>query len=30
MAGSVLTVFYLIGLVIVWLGPETLGKPLPE
>ena len=30
MAGSVLTVFYLIGLVIIWLGPETLGKPLPE
>ena len=25
MAGSVLTVFYLIGIVIVWLGPETKG-----
>ena len=23
MAGSVLTVFYLVGLVIIWLGPET-------
>jgi MFS family permease len=30
MAGSVLTVFYLVGLVIIWLGPETLGKGLPE
>jgi hypothetical protein len=30
MAGSVLTVFYAVGLVIIWLGPETLGKPLPE
>ena len=25
MAGSVLTVFYLVGLVIIWLGPETVG-----
>jgi MFS family permease len=25
MAGSVLTVFYLVGLVIIWLGPETSG-----
>ena len=30
MAGSVLTVFYAVGLVIIWLGPETMGKPLPE
>jgi MFS family permease len=30
MAGSVLTVFYLVGLAIIWLGPETKGKPLPE
>jgi MFS family permease len=29
-AGSVLTAIYLIGVVIVWLGPETKGKPLPE
>ena len=26
MAGSVLTVFYAVGLVIIWFGPETLGK----
>jgi MFS family permease len=30
MAGSVLTVFYGVGLVIIWLGPETRGKALPE
>jgi hypothetical protein len=30
MAGSVLTVFYAVGLVIIWFGPETLGRPLPE
>jgi MFS transporter, SHS family, sialic acid transporter len=30
MAGSVLTVFYAVGLIIIWLGPETLGKALPE
>ena len=29
-AGSVLTVIYLVGVVIVWFGPETKGKPLPE
>jgi len=29
-AGSVLAAVYLIGAVIVWLGPETKGQPLPE
>jgi hypothetical protein len=29
-AGSTLASIYLIGLVIIWLGPETKGKPLPE
>lgn len=29
-AGSVLTVIYLIGVFIIWLGPETRGKALPE
>ncbi len=29
-AGSVVAVIYLVGMVIVWLGPETKGKPLPE
>jgi hypothetical protein len=26
----VLTIFYAVGLVIIWFGPETKGKPLPE
>ena len=30
MAGSVLTVFYLVGLVVIWFGPETKGTALPE
>jgi MFS family permease len=30
MAGSVLTAIYAVGLIVIWLGPETLGKPLPE
>jgi MFS family permease len=29
-AGSTLAGIYLIGLFIIWLGPETKGKPLPE
>jgi MFS family permease len=29
-AGSVLCFIYLIGAVIIWFGPETKGKPLPE
>ncbi|MFM8494345.1 MAG: MFS transporter, partial [Planctomycetia bacterium] len=29
-AGSVLVAIYLVGAVIVWLGPETKGRPLPE
>jgi hypothetical protein len=29
-AGSWLAGIYLIGLFIIWLGPETKGKPLPE
>ena len=29
-AGSVLAGIYIVGLVIIWLGPETKGKPLPE
>jgi hypothetical protein len=29
-AGSVVVLVYLIGVFIVWLGPETKGKPLPE
>ncbi len=29
-AGSLLTLIYLVGVVIIWFGPETRGKPLPE
>jgi MFS family permease len=29
-AGSVLTAIYAVGMVIIWLGPETRGKPLPR
>lgn len=29
-AGSVLSAIYLLGAALVWLGPETKGKPLPE
>jgi len=29
-AGSVVAMVYLIGMLIIWLGPETKGKPLPE
>jgi MFS family permease len=29
-AGSVLTAIYLVGAILVWFGPETKGKELPE
>jgi len=29
-AGATLAAIYLVGLLIIWLGPETKGKPLPE
>jgi Sugar (and other) transporter len=28
-AGAMLAAIYLVGLAIIWLGPETKGKPLP-
>jgi MFS family permease len=28
--GAWLAAIYLIGVLIIWLGPETKGKPLPE
>jgi SHS family sialic acid transporter-like MFS transporter len=27
---SVMSLIYVVGLLIIWLGPETKGKPLPE
>ncbi len=29
-AGSTITLIYALGLVVIWLAPETRGKPLPE
>lgn len=29
-AGAVITLVYLVGILVIWLGPETKGKPLPE
>jgi MFS family permease len=29
-AAASLAAIYLVGLAIIWLGPETKGKPLPE
>jgi SHS family sialic acid transporter-like MFS transporter len=29
-AGAAITLVYALGLVVIWFGPETKGKPLPE
>lgn len=29
-AGAIVTLIYLVGMVLVWLAPETKGKPLPQ
>ncbi|HEX4797042.1 MAG TPA: MFS transporter [Humisphaera sp.] len=29
-AGSVVTLIYVVGLVLIWFAPETRGRPLPE
>ncbi len=29
-AGAVITLIYLLGMGLIWLAPETKGKPLPE
>jgi MFS family permease len=29
-AGATVTLIYLVGLVLIWLAPETKGRPLPE
>ncbi len=29
-AGAMITLIYLVGLVLIWLAPETKGQPLPE
>ncbi|MFM8579840.1 MAG: MFS transporter [Planctomycetaceae bacterium] len=30
MAGSVLAAIYLVGVVLIWFGPETKGRSLPD
>lgn len=29
-AGAMITMVYLVGMCLIWLAPETKGKPLPE
>ena len=29
-AGAVITLIYLVGMVVIWLAPETKDRPLPE
>jgi len=29
-AGAVISLIYLLGLVLIWLAPETKGQPLPD
>ena len=29
-AGAIVTLIYALGLVLIWLAPETKGKPLPD
>jgi MFS family permease len=29
-AGATVTLIYIVGMVLIWLGPETKDKPLPE
>jgi MFS transporter, SHS family, sialic acid transporter len=29
-AGAAISLVYAAGLIVIWLGPETRGKPLPE
>ena len=29
-AGAIITLVYVVGLVVIWLAPETKGRPLPE
>ena len=29
-AGATIALIYVLGMVLIWLAPETKGKPLPE
>jgi len=28
-AGALITLIYIVGMVVIWMAPETKGKPLP-
>jgi hypothetical protein len=28
--GAAVSLVYVVGLAVIWLAPETKGKPLPE
>jgi hypothetical protein len=28
-AGAIISLVYLLGMALIWLAPETKGKPLP-
>jgi hypothetical protein len=30
LAGISITLIYLVGMLLIWLAPETKGRPLPE
>jgi hypothetical protein len=30
MACSVMSLVYVVGMLVIWLAPETKGKPLPD
>ena len=29
-ACAIITLIYIVGMIVIWFGPETKGKPLPE
>jgi hypothetical protein len=29
-AGATITLIYIVGLFVIWLAPETKGRPLPD
>ena len=29
-AGATISLVYVLGMVLIWLAPETKGQPLPE
>jgi hypothetical protein len=29
-AGSVISLIYILGMIVIWFAPETKDRPLPE